>query len=179
MKQKLISLGLNDNQATVWLAVWQYGLSPASQIGTVTGMERTHAYKILQQLVTMQLVHTSLRGKTTYFYIPDKDVLHTLLDHQKELLKNQESDLHDLSDQLDTLIDPELSLAPPIRQRTGTEGVRSGLQDIIATATRESIRQITFFGSKTLESIATSSQSMGQKWSEFFDALDQHQITIQ
>lgn len=124
MKDKLISLGLNDNQATVRLAVWQYGLSPASRIGKVTDIERTHAYKILQQLVDQQLIHTSMRGKTTYFYIQDKHVLHTLIDQHKKEITQKENNLKDLSHELDTLVDPSLSLTPPIRQRTGKNGVQ-------------------------------------------------------
>lgn len=115
----LTSLGFNENQAKIRLAVRQYRLSPASQIGALTGMERTHAYKILMQLEERNLIASSLRGKTSYFYVPDKSVLRSLLERQYKELNTKEENLSTLEQELDTLINPEQSLIPPIRQRTG------------------------------------------------------------
>jgi sugar-specific transcriptional regulator TrmB len=122
---------MNENQAKIRLAVWQYRLSPASQIGALTGMERTHAYKILLQLQEKNLIASSLRGKTSYFYVPDKSVLRSLIDQKYQDLKLNEKNLDTLETELDTLINPEQSLVPPIRQWTGNRGVEEGLQDTI------------------------------------------------
>jgi sugar-specific transcriptional regulator TrmB len=75
MINTLTQLGLNNNQAQARLAVWQYGLSPASHIAKIINKERTHAYKLLSQLHDDGLVEISMRGKTRYFYVPDKSVL--------------------------------------------------------------------------------------------------------
>lgn len=179
MLSTLTSLGLNENQAKVWLAVRQYRLSPASQIGALTGMERTHAYKILTQLEEKNLIASSLRGKTSYFYIPDKSVLRSLLDRQYKELKTNEENLTNLETELDTLINPEHSLIPPIRQRTGDQGVQEWLNDTIKTATTSNIKQITFFWSKTFESIATSTEHIWQRRSSFFSNLEKNGIHLE
>jgi len=175
----LTSLGLNENQAKIRLAVRQYRLSPASQIGALTGMERTHAYKILTQLEEKNLIASSLRGKTSYFYIPDKSVLRSLLDRQYKEFKTNEENLTTLETELDTLINPEHSLIPPIRQRTGNQGIQEWLNDSIKTATLSHIKQITFFGSKTFESIATSTEYIGQRRPSFFSDLEKNHIHLE
>lgn len=175
----LTSLGLNENQAKVRLTVRQYRLSPASQIGALTGMERTHAYKILTQLEEKNLIASSLRGKTSYFYVTDKSVLRSLINRQYKELKTNEENLTTLETELDTLINPEHSLAPPIRQRTGNQGIQEWLNDSIKTATLSHTKQITFFWSKTFESIATSTEHIGQRRSSFFSDLEKNNIHLE
>jgi hypothetical protein len=179
MLSTLTSLGLNENQAKVRLAVRQYRLSPASQIGALTGMERTHAYKILTQLEEKNLIGSSLRGKTSYFYVPDKSVLRSLIDDQRKTLKTKEDNLEQLENELDTLINPEHSLAPPIRQWTGNQWVEAGFNDCLKVCYLSGIKQISFFWSKTLESLATSTESLGQKWKLFFHNLKVNNIHLE
>lgn len=178
MIETLLSLWLNENQAKIRLAVRQYRLSPASQIGTLTGMERTHAYKLLLQLQEKNLIASSLRGNTSYFYVPDKSVLRSLIEQQYRTIQKHEEQLDDLEQQLDVLIDTKHELTPPLRQWTGNAGVESWLHDIITTSIQLGIRQIVFFGSKTLESLATSEEYVGDKRKNFFKELEANHIYL-
>jgi hypothetical protein len=125
------------------------------------------------------LVEISMRGKTRYFYVPDKSVLQWLIHRQQTKLQTNKKALSTLENQLDSLVDPAHSLVPPIQQWTGVDGVNQWLHDCINICQGNNISQISIFGSKTLESIATSTHTLWEKRSDFFDELTTHHIHIQ
>ncbi len=62
-KKQLISIGFNDKQAGVYLALLELGPSMVSEISTKAGINRTTGYDILEMLVAEGLVSPLGKGK--------------------------------------------------------------------------------------------------------------------
>lgn len=74
-------LGFNEKEAKVFLALNQYGASPASTLARITGIKRTSVYDILNSLTEKGVVSSFRQGIYTYFQIDD---LNKLVIYEKE-----------------------------------------------------------------------------------------------
>ena len=175
----LQTLWLNENQSKVWFSTRQYGPSPASSLGGICGLERSHTYKILQQLIEMMLVSSTIRGKTTYYYVSDKSVLHSF--HQRKIaeLEQQKTSIALIETELEQLSPQSNNLIPPIRLWTWNNGVSQGLDDIVAYCLQQWLQEITILWSHTFESWETSTQLLGERRNNFFTQIKQHNIFVE
>ena len=74
-------LGFNDKESKIFLALNQYGPSPASTLARVTNIKRTSVYDILNSLMDKRVISSFRQGAYTYFEIDD---LNKLLLYEKE-----------------------------------------------------------------------------------------------
>jgi len=71
----LLSLGFNEKEAEVFMALNTYGPSPASTLAKRTGIKRTSMYDILGALIERNLIITTKKGAHTYYAIDDVNKL--------------------------------------------------------------------------------------------------------
>lgn len=84
----LNNLGLSKNEAKIYLAALEMGVSPAQDIARKAGIIRTTGYSILEQLVKKKLAHkTKEKNKTRYIAEDPKNLNKRFEDYQKELEK--------------------------------------------------------------------------------------------
>ncbi len=74
-------LGFNDKESKIFLALNQYGPSPASPLARVTNIKRTSVYDVLNSLMDKRVISSFRQGAYTYFEIDD---LNKLLLYEKE-----------------------------------------------------------------------------------------------
>ncbi len=67
MEEELQKLGLNENEAKVYLAALSLGPSPASQISSQTNIKRPTVYLALENLIKQGLIFESFVGKKKLF----------------------------------------------------------------------------------------------------------------
>ncbi len=82
----LEKFGLNKNEAKIYAALLELGISTASEISKKTGLHRTYFYDIAKELVQKGTIKQLKKGKKTYFSAEAPD----------NLLKTEESRLEEL-----------------------------------------------------------------------------------
>ena len=70
--EKLTSLGLQDNEARVYLALLELGRGNVTEVSKAAGLNRTSGYDILERLGTLGLVSRSTLGKKKLIYISNR-----------------------------------------------------------------------------------------------------------
>lgn len=82
----LKNLGFSENEAKVYLASLEAGVSSAQDIAKKAKIKRTTAYSVLSDLVKKGFVHTtSERNKTRYIALAPKQLAERFAEYQKEL----------------------------------------------------------------------------------------------
>ena len=132
-ERALIAAGLEEKQASVYLACLEAGASKIPEIARQAGIKRTTAYGIIDELVSMGLVSSSYKGKTRVFKAEDPHKIITLLEERKQKLTQV---LPALSDLFLTH-----NARPKIVFFEGREGVKKIYDDILECTSRE-VRQI-------------------------------------
>jgi 8-oxo-dGTP diphosphatase len=88
--EKLERLGIEEKPARVYLAALELGGGLASEIAQKAGVERTHTYHLLEQLIREGLVYRSERGNLLIFMAqsPKKigQMIESRLEHAKSLI---------------------------------------------------------------------------------------------
>jgi len=83
----LKNLGFSENEAKVYLASLEAGVSSAQEIAKKAKIKRTTAYSVLSDLVKKGFVHTtSERNKTRYIALAPRQLAERFAEYQKELL---------------------------------------------------------------------------------------------
>lgn len=112
----LNNLGLSKNEAKIYLASLEMGISPAQDIARKAEIIRTTGYSVLEQLVQKKIVHkTKEKNRTRYIAEDPKNLVQKFEEYQKELEKK----LPDLQ-----AIYNKQEIKPKIRFYEGEEGIR-------------------------------------------------------
>ena len=87
VNQLLQKLGFSDNEAKVYLAALESGLSSAQNIALKAGLKRTTAYSVLSYLVNRGVMgKTKIKGKTRFVAEPPQRLL-TLINELESGIK--------------------------------------------------------------------------------------------
>lgn len=87
-EQLLQKIGFSQNEARVYLAALESGLSSAQNIAAKAGLQRTTTYSVLKYLVNRGVVGKSqIRGKTKYKAEPPAKLIATIKDLEQEIEK--------------------------------------------------------------------------------------------
>jgi sugar-specific transcriptional regulator TrmB len=132
----LVSAGLSEKEARVYLILLQLPEAPASKVMTKSGLKKGNTYAILHQLETKGLVTTFKKGRKAYFRAEPPAKVLQLLD-QKSIEVNQAKVSF-------AKILPKLSSQykmttgkPVIRYFEGEEGVKEVFWDVYNTSDKE------------------------------------------
>jgi sugar-specific transcriptional regulator TrmB len=133
----LTELGLNKREIEIYLLLLQVGPSPASTLAQRTNMVRSTAQYSCQQLVKMNIVRMTKRGRV-YIFAPESP--QSLL----QLLEDRKHDLSHLTERVHTVI-PEIARLlshqqplPRIRFYEGREGVFEAYREVVDLAEEKS-----------------------------------------
>ncbi len=83
-EKALENAGLSEKQAKIYFACLELGASKVPEIARKSGVKRTTAYGILDELLSLGLVNISVKGKTKRFQAQEPDVLRHLLEWRKQ-----------------------------------------------------------------------------------------------
>ncbi len=130
IKETLESLGLSDKEAQVYLALLPVGSAPASVLGNRTGINRSTAQYICQQLAKKGLIK-ALEKNNTFIYSPESpDKLLYLLNLQKAALEEKEHQTNRIIGDLKAMINP-MAVLPKVKFFEGADGLIEMLEDVI------------------------------------------------
>lgn len=136
--QELMSLGLKDKQASVYLSCLQLGPSPAQHIAKKADVVRATTYVILEELMALGLVTKYKEGKKTMFSAEAPRQLLRLLEKQEEEIQEKQNDLEQILPELQMLT-KAAGDKPSVRYFEGKEGLRAIRQEIIMYTRSEDI----------------------------------------
>ena len=128
--QELMSLGLKDKQASVYLSCLQLGPSPAQYIAKKADVVRATTYVILEELMAMGLVTKYKEGKKTMFSAEAPRQLLRLLEKQEEEIQEKQKDLEQILPELQMLT-KALGDKPSVRYFEGKEGLAAIRRDMV------------------------------------------------
>ncbi|HEY4493821.1 MAG TPA: helix-turn-helix domain-containing protein [Candidatus Paceibacterota bacterium] len=134
MSIKLLEqIGLNPEQAKVYLCLVSSGELPARKIALESRVNRSLVYKILKQLVELGLItENTVPGRVNTFTALHPSKLHSLIKMKEEDLKIADQALHEAVSTLGA----QFNLAcgkPSVRFYEGHEGIKILNKDILHT----------------------------------------------
>jgi sugar-specific transcriptional regulator TrmB len=87
LEKTLTAIGLNDKEASVYLAALSLGPAPVARISTYAGIKRTTAYSVIESLKSKGIISEQVSGfKTRYAAAPPQS-LHNLISSQLSALE--------------------------------------------------------------------------------------------
>ena len=102
--EKLTALGLQDNEARVYLALLELGRGNVTEVSKAAGLNRTSGYDILERLGTLGLVNRSTLGKKKLIYIAEPPgAIKQYLENKKNLYQTRLNKVDDLIFNLNSL----------------------------------------------------------------------------
>lgn len=130
-KKILIDSGLSDDQTKIYLHLLEYGLSPAKIISTKTGIGRALTYKVLDQLVELELAEKrEIIGKMAMFFPNHPSKIKDLAEKKKISYDEAISVLTKAMPQLSSSYNM-LFGKPNVQFYEGLEGLRKVYDDIL------------------------------------------------
>lgn len=131
IEQVLENLGLTDKEVAIYLALLPVGSAPASVLGSRTGINRSTAQYICQQLAKKGIIK-ALEKNHTYIYTPESpDKLIYLIDQEREKLDEKEDQTNRIIGQLKAMINPQATL-PKVRYFEGVDGIIEMFEDALS-----------------------------------------------
>ncbi len=128
-EKALKAAGLDEKQASIYIACLELGPSKVPEIARSAHMKRTTAYGIVDELVSMGLISESYKGKTKVYGAEDPKVIEAMLEEKKRRIAEA---LPGLSDLFLTH-----HKRPRIAFFEGREGVKKIYDDALACTTRQ------------------------------------------
>ncbi len=130
--ENLQKMGLNKNEAEIYLAALELGGTSVQNIAKKSGVHRATTYVALQKLEELGLIITEKKGKKTVYagQYPHK-LLTNILDKQNEL-KKREVEIMDLMPELNAIFNFSKD-KPRVKFFEGKDGVKQIYQDTLTT----------------------------------------------
>ncbi len=125
IEETLTSLGLENQQIKVYLALLDYGEASASQLSERTGLGRVHMYQITEKLIHKGLISQISKSGVKYFLAADPSIF--LKD-----LEQKETDIREILPELRERQKKKESFEARIEVFRGKEGINSVLKMILA-----------------------------------------------
>ncbi|QQR78502.1 MAG: hypothetical protein IPJ68_05525 [Candidatus Moraniibacteriota bacterium] len=137
LEQRLRALGLEEKEAIIYLVCLRLGKDTAFHIAERSGLKRTTAYFILNNLAERRLVATEKTRKATLFSPAHPRRLQIQVEHQKKVLDDLLPELAALYN-----MDPD---KPTVQVFEGENGLKRVYEDIIADLEKKA--EVLFYGS--------------------------------
>ncbi len=126
------ALGLAPKEARVYLALLKEGPSSVRQLAAATGINRGTIYDVLKELQAYSLVRFYNAETRQYFVAAPPRRLEELASEKRDSLARAAAELAQAVPQLEALYDGG-DRTPVARMYEGSEGVRSILEDVLAS----------------------------------------------
>ena len=97
LQSKLLDFGLTSNQCKVYIFLGKYGSKSAPDVGRALKIPRTETYKLLTTLQNKGMVSASFQHPIKFTSIPLVDAVHSLINTEKERIKNLENQKTELN----------------------------------------------------------------------------------
>ncbi len=122
--EQLQKLGLQPNEAKIYLALLELGQGTVSDISKMAGLNRTTGYDILERLALLGLAsQTTLGAKKTLYVAEPPHRLKQYLENKKNQAERRLTDVHDLLQDLQGLYKKESK--PVIKFFESPEGIKN------------------------------------------------------
>ena len=138
MIEKLLKLGLSDNEAKVYLAMLELGPATVIEISAKAGINRPTTYVQIENLKKLGLASTQLKGKKT-LYIPESP------DHLEMVLRNEADSIQNKKHELEASLPRLMALfqssdnKPQVRFFEGKEGIAKIQDEFLKNKSKEVI----------------------------------------
>lgn len=131
LKDNLITLGLNDNEVAVYLALLPLGTVPASVLGMRVGIPRSTAKYTCQQLVKKGVVIESGKNNTEYYTAKSPESLLIVLEEQQKELSRKKDGLERIMGDLKMMYRSDIAL-PKVQFFEGRQGIIKLFEDVLS-----------------------------------------------
>ncbi len=178
--QKILkSIGCSDMQITLFETLRKYGAKPASTLAKMIWAERTHVYKMLQQMIGRGIVAQSDQQSVTSFFIPSATVLDSYYATQQALIEQSRLALPDAYAELAELWTIATGQKPLYRMWEWHEGMTQMIYTMIQQLQNDNIMVIKMFSLSTLETEATTLYTLKDYATPLFQYCNTKKISIQ
>jgi len=133
LEQELISIGLNEKEAKVYLSSLELGQSTVQSIALKAAINRATTYFIIDGLMQRGLISSFNKGKKQYFFAADPERLVEILEKEKKQIESKKENLQKLLPQLRSLNNKQGG-RPLVRYYEGKEGVTSMVDEVLKAA---------------------------------------------
>ena len=133
LEQELISIGLNEKEAKVYLSSLELGQSTVQSIAVKAAINRATTYFIIDGLMQRGLMSSFHKGKKQYFIAADPERLVEILEKEKKQIESIKENLQKLLPQLRSLNNKQGG-RPLVRYYEGKEGVTSMVDEVLKAA---------------------------------------------
>ncbi|OQB06669.1 MAG: hypothetical protein BWY19_00017 [bacterium ADurb.Bin212] len=121
--EKLAGIGIEEKPARVYLATLEIGGGLASEIAQKAGIERTHTYHLLEQLIREGLVYRSEKGNKLIFMAQSPKKIGQLIESRLEQAKNLIPEL--------LMLEGSNTTKPKIKLYEGIEGIKQLFEETL------------------------------------------------
>jgi len=133
LEQELISIGLNEKEAKIYLSSLELGQSTVQSIAVKAAINRATTYFIIDGLMQRGLMSSFHKGKKQYFIAADPERLIEILEKEKKQIESKKENLQKLLPQLRSLNNKQGG-RPLVRYYEGKEGVTSMVDEVLKAA---------------------------------------------
>ena len=123
VKQNLQLLGLDDDQALIFLTLYNNGSLSVVQLSRKTGFGRNKVYRLLKELMELNLINQMVRPSGSKYEVLDFKSLEEIVNKRKEEYLNAKKGLDGLLAELPYLKDAKYMSSKVINYR-GIEGLK-------------------------------------------------------
>lgn len=132
LEQELISIGLNEKEAKIYLSSLELGQSTVQSIALKAAINRATTYFIIDGLMQRGLMSSFNKGKKQYFIAADPERFVEILEKEKENIENKKDNLQKFLPQLKSLNNKQQG-KPVVRYYDGKEGIAAMVDEFFNT----------------------------------------------
>lgn len=119
-------VGLNENEAKIYLTLLKQGQSVVSDISKHSGIKRATVYQYIDGLVAQDIIRKTVKGKRIMYYPEDPKKLISIIEKKQKKIKQAFPDLEKLY--------LNSSSKPIVRFYEGKEGMRAVYREMTKTS---------------------------------------------
>ena len=173
----LAEFWLTKNQSDIFIYLYTYGQSPASQVAKAIGWERTNVYKAIKKMAHKWIVSEITKKGIKYFFIADKKIFSRAFSEEKKQLEKKEAFLGQLEKELEELEKESYDRKPGIVFFDSVSWVEQMYQDMYYNIKESNYKAIKIFASNTLAN--KSGKWVSLYSSDFFAKLKDDKISTE
>jgi len=126
LAQNLIDIGIDKNQANLYLAALKLGKATVSDIARIADIKRTTVYQHIDQLLKNDLIFKTIKGKRIYYLAQKPEKILKKIENKKRRFAKVLPELNSIYSQS--------SHKPNIRYYEGIEGIREIYNEMTKTS---------------------------------------------
>jgi len=146
---QLISIGLSDNEAKVYMAILDLGQATVLEISAKAGVNRPTTYVQIESLKKMGLVSSQTKGKKQIFIAESPDQLEFIIEREKKAIEDKKEELKKILPELASLFNLSGD-KPQVRFFEGKEGLvkmqdellKSKIKEVVGFTTTEGVLSV-------------------------------------